>query len=88
VPSLQEAFSHNPGDGGGAAADLLADIIADVQLAAVLLLAVAVAEIHHQLFRQIEFGQRFAGGGDILGMVIRFLPPRIMICPYGLPLVW
>ncbi len=59
---LQEAFGHNPGDGGGARANLLTDIGAHLQLTAVLLLAVAMAEINDQLFRQIEFTQRLAGG--------------------------
>ena len=38
-----------------------------------LLLAVAVAEIHHQMFWQVELGQRFAGRRNILGMVIGLL---------------
>lgn len=67
---------------------MLTDIGAHLQLTAVLLLAVAMAEINDQLFRQIEFTQRLAGGGDILGVIVCRLPPRIMICPYGLPLVW
>ena len=41
-------------------ADLLANFLADIQLAAVLFLTVAVAEIHHQMLRQVKFRQRFA----------------------------
>ncbi len=73
----------------GARANLLTDIGAHFQLTAVLLLAVAMAEINDQLFRQIEFTQRLAGGGDILGVIVwPFAAARIIICPYGLPLVW
>ncbi len=49
---------------------MLTDIGAHLQLTAVLLLAVAMAEINDQLFRQIEFTQRLAGGGDILGVIV------------------
>ena len=49
---------------------MLTDIGAHLQLTAVLLLAVAMAEINDQLFRQIVFTQRLAGGGDILGVIV------------------
>ena len=66
----QETFGHHPGNGAGAVADLLANLVADVELATVLLLAVTVAEIHHQLFRQVELAQGIAGFRDILGMIV------------------
>ncbi len=66
----QEALGHNPGNSGRAVADLLANLIANVQLAAVLFLAVAVAEIHHQLLGQIKFTQGIAGFGQILSVII------------------
>ncbi|SAP69579.1 Uncharacterised protein [Klebsiella oxytoca] len=37
-----------------------------------LFLAITVAKIHHQLFRQVELCQRFSGGGDVGSVVIRF----------------
>ncbi len=45
--------------------NLLANIITYVQLAAMLFLTVAVAEVDDQMFRQIKFMQRVAGGGNI-----------------------
>ena len=50
---------------------MLTDIGAHLQLTAMLLLAVAMAEVDHQLLRQIEFPQRLAGGGDVLGVIVR-----------------
>ena len=36
------------------------------------ILTIAVAEIHHQMLGQVKFRQRFASGGNIFCMVIRF----------------
>ncbi len=37
-----------------------------------LFLTVAVAEVDDQMFRQIKFMQRVAGGGNIFSVVVRF----------------
>ena len=47
------------------------DVVGHFQLAAVHLLAVAVAEVDHQVLRQIELAQAVAGGSDVAGVVVR-----------------
>ncbi len=72
-PFLQVAFDHQPRDAGIATGDLLGHVGRHVDLAAVLLAAVGVGDIDHDLRAQACAFQQGAGGLHMLGAVVGLL---------------
>ena len=72
-PFLQMAFDHQPRDAGIATGNLLGHVGRHVDLAAVLLAAVGVGDIDHDLRAQACAFQQSAGGLYMLGAVVGLL---------------
>ena len=67
---LQVAFNHDAGDTHVSCGNLAGNVGCHFDLLVVLLAAVGVRKINHDLFAQAAGSQLFAGGIHMLGVVI------------------
>jgi hypothetical protein len=82
---VQVAFHHHAEDAAVAGGQLRAHVHHHVDLALVLLAAVGVAGVDHQLAGQLGGFDFLAGGGHAGGVVVGLLPPRRMTWQSLLP---